>query len=176
MGSHPWNRLEWSGDGCARRHLRGQPQLPNTCVGGRVNGAYDGRTWWEGSVENVCGHPLWPYEWVATLGTAWNGAAWVFVVALTQLVLAAHYWCRQTCGWVSSTDISLRDPVGSSLSVHEEKSYGWAVTLRRSTHLISDFPFIAQNLGAPAPHCCCADVCRCISGAVPGARRVWEKA
>ena len=90
---------------------------------------------------------MWPYEWVATLGTAWNGAAWVFVVALTQLVLAAHYWCRQTCGWVSSTDISLRDPVGSSLLVLEEKSYGWVATLRKSTHLISDFSFIAQDLG-----------------------------
>ena len=71
----------------------------------------------------------------------------MFVVALTQLVLAAHYWCRQTCGWVSSTDISLRDPVGSSLLVLEEKSYGWVATLRKSTHLISDFSFIAQDLG-----------------------------
>ena len=58
-----------------------------------------------------------------------------------------HCTVGQTCGWVSSTDISLRDPVGSSLSVHDEKSYGWVATLRKSTLLISDFSFIAQNLG-----------------------------
>ena len=58
----------------------------------------------------------------------------------------------QMCGWVSSTTASLWDPVGSlwdpcRQSLSEGNLYGWVATLRKSTLLISDFSFIAQNLG-----------------------------